>query len=250
MQEYGWFLRNDFRDMMEVLGPHPSRRKMQLTACACIRGLGNLLSDPQSWRAIEAVEDCADMAGRDEVEVARSLVAARLAEARAQVQQEQIGVPEWPMSDRWYVSYIAGQRENKFNSLPVVWAARVLESALSADGFTPQALSDAAASLRKSVDVTDREGLIRVRTAQCSLLRDIFGNPFRPVAFSPDWRTDTAVTLARLMYEPRDFSLMPILADALQDAGCEHADVLDHCRDPNGTHVRGCWVVDLVLDKQ
>jgi hypothetical protein len=77
-------------------------------------------------------------------------------------------------------------------------------------------------------------------------VRDIFGNPFRPVAFSPEWRTDTALTLARQMYEAREFGAMPILADALQDAGCDNPDILDHCRGP-GPHVRGCWVVDLVL---
>ena len=81
-------------------------------------------------------------------------------------------------------------------------------------------------------------------------LRDIFGNPFRPVAFSPEWRTDTAVLLARQMYDARDFGAMPILADALQDAGCDSDDVLQHCRDPRGTHVRGCWVCDLVLGKE
>ncbi len=78
--------------------------------------------------------------------------------------------------------------------------------------------------------------------------RDIFGNPFRPVAFSPLWRTDTAVSLASQMYESPEFSAMPILADALQDAGCEHNDILNHCRGP-GPHVRGCWVIDLVLGK-
>lgn len=84
----------------------------------------------------------------------------------------------------------------------------------------------------------------------CSEVRDIFGNPFRPVAFSPDWRTDTTLALARQMYESRDFGAMPILADALQDAGCENDDILAHCRDANATHVRGCWVVDLVLGKE
>ena len=79
--------------------------------------------------------------------------------------------------------------------------------------------------------------------------QDIFGNPFRPVAFAPAWRTDTAVSLARGMYEARDFGAMPILADALQDAGCDSDDILNHCRDPNQVHVRGCWVVDLVLGK-
>jgi hypothetical protein len=85
--------------------------------------------------------------------------------------------------------------------------------------------------------------------AQCALIRDIFGNPFRPVTFSPAWRTDTAVSLARQMYESREFGAMPILADALQDAGCDNDDILGHCRDPQQIHVRGCWVVDLVLGK-
>ncbi|AMV27954.1 hypothetical protein VT84_26355 [Gemmata sp. SH-PL17] len=86
--------------------------------------------------------------------------------------------------------------------------------------------------------------------AQVQLLRDIFGNPFRPVAFSSSWRTNTAVSLARGMYESRDFSAMPILADAIQDAGCDNDDILIHCRDPKQIHVRGCWVVDLVLGKE
>ncbi|MDY3563323.1 hypothetical protein R5W23_004824 [Gemmata sp. JC673] len=86
-------------------------------------------------------------------------------------------------------------------------------------------------------------------TRQVALVRDIFGNPFRPVTFSPSWRTDTALSLAQGMYDSRDFGAMPILADALQDAGCDNGDVLDHCRDPKGIHVRGCWVVDLVLGK-
>jgi hypothetical protein len=81
------------------------------------------------------------------------------------------------------------------------------------------------------------------------LLRDIFGNLFRPMVLAREWRTDTAVSLARVMYESRDFSAMPILADALQDAGCDNPDILDHCRDTSLTHVRGCWVTDLVLGK-
>src|SRR5262245_21894182 len=68
-------------------------------------------------------------------------------------------------------------------------------------------------------------------------------------AFPPAWRTDTAVSLARQMYELGDFSLMPILADALQDAGCDNDELLNHCRGP-GPHVRGCWVVDLVRGKE
>jgi len=84
--------------------------------------------------------------------------------------------------------------------------------------------------------------------SRAHFLRDIFGNPFRPVSFEPAWRTSNVVSLAKSMYESRDFSAMPILSDALQDAGCDHADILDHCRGPE-PHVRGCWVVDLVLGK-
>jgi hypothetical protein len=83
---------------------------------------------------------------------------------------------------------------------------------------------------------------------QTAVLRDVFGNPFRPVEFDPKWRTETAVALAKRVYAERDFSLMPILSDALQDAGCEDADVLAHCRG-EGPHVRGCWVLDHVLGK-
>jgi hypothetical protein len=85
---------------------------------------------------------------------------------------------------------------------------------------------------------------------QCQILRDIFGNPFRSVAFDSNWCTSTTVTLARQMYDSRGFSAMPILADALEDAGCGSADILDHCRAADGVHVRGCWVVDLVLGKE
>jgi hypothetical protein len=94
------------------------------------------------------------------------------------------------------------------------------------------------------------DALEKQRANLCSLLRCIFGNPFRPVAFSPAWRTDTALSLAQQMYDLRDFSAMPILADALQDAGCDNGEVLAHCRDTNVTHIRGCWVVDLVLGKE
>ena len=80
---------------------------------------------------------------------------------------------------------------------------------------------------------------------QANFLRDIFGNPFRPVSFSPRWRTDISLALAHQMYKSRNFDAMPILADALQDAGCDSDDILAHCRGP-GPHVRGCWVVDLV----
>jgi hypothetical protein len=83
----------------------------------------------------------------------------------------------------------------------------------------------------------------------CGLIRDIFGNPYRTVKTDTGWFTQTATALAHGIYADKAFDRMPILADALQDAGCDSADILDHCRGP-GPHVRGCWVVDLVLGKE
>src|SRR5262245_47503017 len=86
--------------------------------------------------------------------------------------------------------------------------------------------------------------------AHCDLLRDIFGNPFRPVKLKRAWLTSDVLALARGIYEDHAFDRMPILADALQDAGCDNESVLNHCRDANQVHVRGCWVVDLLLGKE
>lgn len=76
----------------------------------------------------------------------------------------------------------------------------------------------------------------------------VFGNPFRPVVADPAWLTPTVVSIAAVIYSDRAFDRLPILADALEEAGCTNADILLHCRQP-GEHVRGCWAVDLVLGK-
>jgi hypothetical protein len=109
-------------------------------------------------------------------------------------------------------------------------------------------LQDAWEAARSAPSLEPRDASCDEQQDQIILLRDIFGNPFRPVAFNPSWRTTDAVGVARAMYDARDFATMPILADALEDAGCDSADVLAHCRG-DGPHVRGCWVVDLVLGK-
>ena len=83
----------------------------------------------------------------------------------------------------------------------------------------------------------------------CDTVRDIFGNPFRPVVADVAWLTPTVQSIASAIYQDRTFDRLPILADALEDAGCTNADVLRHCRQL-GEHVRGCWVVDLVLGKE
>ncbi|MBL8795191.1 MAG: hypothetical protein JNM56_14900 [Planctomycetia bacterium] len=79
-------------------------------------------------------------------------------------------------------------------------------------------------------------------------MRDLVGNPFRPVTVNPAWLTPTVISLAQAIYAERAFDRLPILADALEDAGCDHADILNHCRQP-GEHVRGCWVIDLLTGR-
>jgi len=83
---------------------------------------------------------------------------------------------------------------------------------------------------------------------QPKILRCIFGNPFRPVVVDPAWRTPHVLALARTIYDEKCFDDLPILADALEEAGCTDAETLAHCRGL-GPHVRGCWVVDFILGK-
>ncbi len=85
-------------------------------------------------------------------------------------------------------------------------------------------------------------------SAQCEIARDIQGYPEVTVVFDPEWRTSTAVAMAQGFIESRDFSVMPILADALQDAGCEDPEILEHCRAEN-PHFPGCWVIEMILAK-
>ena len=87
---------------------------------------------------------------------------------------------------------------------------------------------------------------------QTQLLKDIFGNPFRLVALDPAWlawNDGTVPNMAQAIYDEWAFDRLPLLADALEDAGCAEAEILGHCRGP-GPHVRGCWAVDLLLGKQ
>jgi hypothetical protein len=86
------------------------------------------------------------------------------------------------------------------------------------------------------------------RAAQADLLRDIAGTPFRTVKFDARWRTAGILCLASTIYEDRTFDRLSALADALQGVGCDDGDILNHCHS-EGMHVRGCWVVDLVLNK-
>ncbi len=106
--------------------------------------------------------------------------------------------------------------------------------------------------------IHDVLGLGGKRTAPqlVALVRDVFGNPFRPTPFEPAWRTPAAVSLAQVAYDDRDPASghldparLAVLSDALEEAGCADDDILGHLRSP-GPHVRGCWALDLVLAKE
>ena len=87
------------------------------------------------------------------------------------------------------------------------------------------------------------------RLVQADLLRDVFGNPFRAARIDPAWGTPTVRAIAEDIYDNDTFSEMPVLGDALEDAGCDDRDILDHARHAR-PHVRGCWVVDALLGRK
>jgi hypothetical protein len=80
-------------------------------------------------------------------------------------------------------------------------------------------------------------------------IREQIGNPFQPYRCEPEWRTETVLILASAIESDHAFDHMPILADALEEAGCDEQPMLDHLRGP-GPHSQGCWVLDLILDRE
>lgn len=131
------------------------------------------------------------------------------------------------------------------------YPARVREESFTGNKWSPEL----AASLRDyalSGVVGHETGTLAGGPEEARhLLRCIFGNPFRPATLDPlwlAWNTSTVTKLAQAIYDGRDFDRLPILADALEEAGCDNKDILSHCRG-RGKHVRGCWVVDLLLGK-
>ena len=219
-----------------------SDRKRRLFCALACRRIAHFLTDPRSLRMIEACEAYAE----EQLDLETFLAWDREAFVAAR-ELEQAGAPgeqclaahgaKWLGVDNFKVGRAAEYSSEVFGYL------RLLETGIIS---REQTIHEAVAFWRHPEFLAGQAVEERHLTG---ILRELFGNPFRPVAFSPEWQTSTVLALARQMYDTRDFAPMPILADALQDAGCDHDDILTHCRDPHGTHVRGCWVVDLVLGK-
>ena len=220
MTEEEWFAWRDPREVVQRLladirapiAAAFTHRKMVLFGAACCRRVEDRWKDERVCTAVEAAERHCDARTNEDRQLIKPV--------RLLIREDR----EWASSEPGRLAKAVCGRSGWSVALECSWEASFLFG---------------GATLW-----TEHE-----RGTQMSLLRDIIGNPFRSTRGSPKWRTETAVLLAAQMYESRDFSAMPILADALQDAGCDSDDIFSHCRDANQVHVRGCWVVDLVLGK-
>jgi hypothetical protein len=204
-------------------------RKVRLFWCACLRRIWDQLDVEQSQRLVELVENDPDNCER---------LPAEFRIARAHFLATNTEPPYTRHPYYWLLGMVLEVPPESLMSL--VDGLAQIRAGLECRGAGLTPLSD---SWQTAFDAAERAE----KAWQCDMLREVFGNPFRPVDVAP-WRTSDVLLLARGIYEERAFDRMPILADALQDAGCENVNVLDHCRLP-GEHVRGCWVIDMLLGK-
>ena len=229
MTEVEWLAYDDYPDdLLLQLRENVSERKLRLFAAACCRRIWHLFTDEQSRIAVDVTERYVD--GRASVEELKE--AAECAAEVAVFDGDTV-----TFGDPGGSAFIA-----------------------AADNIEPGDAADAAQIAAKTVawavamdrnpdaDALDEEAEAAECAAQCRLVRDIFGNPFRLVAVDASWLTPAVTRLAQGIYDERTFDCLPVLADTLEKAGCTNADILSHCRQP-GKHVRGCWVVDSILGK-
>lgn len=210
MTEAEWLACADPYRMVVSLGDGASRRKLRLFACAVGRRLWGRFTQESIRRAVELGERVADG------------LAAATPEELVQICSEASKDAGWPGK--------AGR------------AAAASVSGTASSAALVAAHLGGQTGLRKA----------GVR----GVLVEVFGNPFRPVVLAPDLRTPLVISLAQAAYDERhlpsghlDAERLLILADALEDAGCRDAALLEHLRAP-GPHVRGCHVVDWLLAKQ
>jgi hypothetical protein len=226
MDETGWLDATDPKVMLTSLtaAGKGSGRKLRLFAVACCRRIWDTLWDPRSRAAVEAAERFADgLASEEELELAWEPA------------WEAVGFPRRHPSDG----------VERPNALAASSAA------------TPDAQEAATCTAWDAAwDAASHRPRHAEQLGQAALLRDIFGNPFRPALISRAWLTPTVTALATAAYQERlppsgalDGARLAVMADALEEAGCTNAELLGHLRGP-GPHVRGCWAVDAVLGRE
>ena len=209
------------QDTVKAARTKAGRRKCRLFACGCSRLLWEHLHDPRLRQAVEVAQRHADgLASKQELAQAREGIRGLL----AGMYDSQSTRPT-QRTAAWLAS--STTEERAFSAMLKVTAIPV---PLGGGYKEHQAVDEAIL---------------------CELLRCVFGNPFRPVAIAPGWKSANdraAAKIAQSIYDERAFNRLPLLADALEDAGCDNPDVLAHCRG-GGRHIPGCWVVDAILGK-
>lgn len=249
MTEAEWLSCTDPKGMVEFVDEKASDRKKRLFAVACCRRIWSKIKDPRGQRAVEVAERFADgLANRSEREAAIEAISA--------ARQEDF---ERALEDAENEEGPGGG-----TNLPVVYdplAAAMIcvgthrEDQLAADIDREYRRVTSRPGRRFKGKITwmpNTEHIPEEGMDTSDLIRELFGNPFHPITIDPAWLTwhgGLLVSMARRMYDSRDFRDMPVLADALEEAGCTNQDILSHCRS-EGEHVRGCWVIDLILGRR
>jgi hypothetical protein len=221
----------------KVVRSPKGRRKLRLFACGCCRQVWHLIEDARSRRLVGLSEQLADGLARP-LELAEAEVAARSAKSEADVASA-------GRSAMTHVSQVGAAIDAALQTAAkeAYKAARVASGCAlcSVGGFW-------------TIDQPNPTWEAQEKR-QADLLRDLFGNPFRPTR-STAWQAATVLALAQAAYDERsipagelDTGRLAVLADALEEAGCTNSEILAHCRGA-GPHVRGCWVIDLLLGKE
>jgi len=200
--------------MIEFLHSQVSDRKLTLLNCAGCRLVWTLLTDRRSRLAVKRLERLAD----------------DLSNARFR-------------QDIYNMANAAFGDAAAVGQAPWCAACAVVCASWQVDS------SSTWGNLARALEEPAGMASTAVWSRKAAIIRELFGNPLRPVTIENSWRTATVISLADAIYNNDFYNRLPILADALEDAGCDNADILNHCRQP-GDHVRGCWAVDLVLGKQ
>jgi hypothetical protein len=223
MQQRTWLKCTNPYSMLVHLGGAASDRKLRLFSCACCRRAWGFARDKRLDQVLALVEGYAD--GR--------------VKERERGRANQIGVAILQSSKHDDPEQCLGGELWRASKKPLE------RNDCNLGDLAAAAFGWAAGAQHRFARAKKAE-----RTKQAPLVREIFGNPFRPVTFSAAWRTSDVMLLANGIYDERAFDRMPILADALQDAGCTSDALLTHLRDTDAPHVLGCWALDLVLDKR
>jgi hypothetical protein len=266
MTEAEWMNGWDYGRMFRVIHRRFTTRQARLFMVACCRLNAAAFFDPRIQSALEAAEKCADdpvieaLATRISAEFWKSPHSQHSQTPAEKAAARSIYGAQELLDAVWAGSRYTDTRQAIAHAVYLSLRSHPQEvftgGAGNAAWYCARAIDSADSLLRglKPLDDDDEEpeSETDIRKAIASLLRDIVGNPFRPVALNCSWlgwNDGTVPRIAQGIYDERAFERMPILADALEDAGCDNPDILDHCRNA-GPHVRGCWVVDAVLEKE